>query len=108
MKSKTCGECKHHKNNRCMLPCFTINHPAENSACHRFELKEPITNGDRIRQMSNKELAEISIYGDRMLDGKIIYRSLFVVDDFFLTKNYAVSAVEAWLNAPAEIEESEG
>lgn len=57
-ENKTCGECRYHKNNRCMLPCHTINHPAENSACHRFEAKTPLTKGDVIRQMSNEELAK--------------------------------------------------
>ena len=49
MANKSCGECRYHKNNRGMLPCYTINHPAENSACHRFEVKTPPTNGDVIR-----------------------------------------------------------
>lgn len=51
--NKTCGECRYHKKNRCMLPCYTINHSAENSACHHFEVKTPTTHGDRIRQKNN-------------------------------------------------------
>lgn len=59
MKNKTCGECRYHKNNRCMLPCYAMNHWAENPACHHFEEKTPPTNGDKIRQMSDEELAEL-------------------------------------------------
>lgn len=56
MKNKTCGECRYYQKNRCMLPCYAMNHWAENPACHHFEEKTPSTNGDKIRQMSDDEL----------------------------------------------------
>jgi hypothetical protein len=40
-----------------MLPCYAINNWAEDPACHHFEEKTPPTNGDKIRQMSDEELA---------------------------------------------------
>lgn len=94
--NNTCGECRYHKNNRCMLPCHTINHPAENSACHRFEVKTPLTNGDVIRQMSNEELAAIFLNKGKFPP---------ICDD--VPKTQCISCRKcwiAWLNAPAESE----
>lgn len=105
MTNKTCGECRYHKNNRCMLPCHTINHPAENSACHRFEVKTPPTNGDVIRQGSNKALVIFKAQWDCNTCAYHIPKG---------DNNWArckrpkdktcIDGMLAWLNAPAESE----
>ena len=98
MANKTCGECRYHKNNRCMLPCYTINHPAENSACHHFEVKTPpMTNGDVIRQGGNPDFAEYFVY-----ETGTVFASTLIVDKTFDTYEEAVKATEDYLNAPAE------
>jgi hypothetical protein len=86
-----------------MLPCYTIIHLAENSACHHFEVKTPPTNGDVIRQMSNEELVAFFITRD----------ASYCVPDACLEDCEASKDCEdhwlRWLNAPAEIKaESEG
>lgn len=97
MANKTCGECRYHKNNRCMLPCYTISHPAEYSACHHFEVKTPPTNGDVIRQMSNDELA--GVIECPHFEGMCIHR-----DDEYPCK----CCKRAWLNAPADCVKQNG
>lgn len=98
MNNKTCGECKYHKNNRCMLPCFTINHSAENSACHHFEVKAPPTNGDKIRQGGNRALKDVIL-------GNCCYYCAFKTENDCcnrLNSKDCADGIEAWLNAPAE------
>lgn len=56
MNNKTCGECKHFSysdEGRCMDDEWTFR---DSDACEKFKPKV-VTNGDRIRQMSNDELA---------------------------------------------------
>lgn len=105
--SNVCEECRYHKNNRCMLPCYTINHPAENSACHRFEVKTPPTNGDVIRQGGDYALAHfksehrcnVCAYAApidtapacRRPEGKVCFDGML-----------------AWLNAPADCVKQNG
>lgn len=55
-KKKTCGQCKYHRFERCSLPPNGIIILSETEACRHFQQK---TNGDKIRQMSNRELAEL-------------------------------------------------
>ena len=112
MSDKTCGECRfllpehdghgrgkcYFNNNRYLPSCGACKAFVE-----RYSGNRP-TNGDVIRQCSNRELAEISVYEDTMSEGEIIYRSTLIVDKFFLTKNCAVAVVVAWLNAPVESE----
>lgn len=98
MENKTCGECRYYKNNRCMLPCYTINHPAENAACHRFEAKPQPTNGDKIWEGSDKKL--------------VIYKKQWGCDICAYYKagckrpkdKMCIDGMLAWLNAPAESE----
>ena len=58
MKNKTCGECKYHIGTRCNLPKETFIVMPEIEACRHFTQKPKMTNGDKIRQMSDEELAE--------------------------------------------------
>jgi hypothetical protein len=88
-----------------MLPCHTINHPAENSACHRFEVKIPPTNGDVIRQMSNKELAKLFILKVMICNGCSEKGALQIKDNpsgANIFDEVCAKNTEAWLNAPAE------
>lgn len=60
MKNKTCGECKHL--NKELAFCRACGakwlNETDGANCEYFEQKQPPTNGDKIRQMSNKELAK--------------------------------------------------
>lgn len=99
LSNKTCGECKHfydYKNRR--APCVWST-PSD-CACYDFELKV-ITNGDKIRQMSNEDLAER--FG------------IHAMCDFCLAETADCQHGQAnikyckinwlnWLNAPAESE----
>ena len=57
MNNKTCGECKHYiAMSRCTLYRQFVH---DDDCCGDYAPKpQPITNGDRIRQMSNEELAQ--------------------------------------------------
>ena len=56
MKNKTCGECKHCTNKKIIATCKHIGIVTSDiPACSKFE-PQVITNGDRIRQGSDKEL----------------------------------------------------
>jgi hypothetical protein len=86
MSNKTCRECKHCTNKKIIATCKHIGIVTDDiPVCSKFELKA-VTNGDRIRQMSNEELAE------------------FLVDaaDDIVNNNRSKDDVLAWLNAPAE------
>lgn len=58
-KRNTCGECKHYvsESKRCNMRKIFYNIQPTDTGCCCFEVKTPPTNGDRIRQMSNEELA---------------------------------------------------
>ena len=98
MANKTCGECNYHKGNKCPLPCHTINHPAENSACSYFEQKQQPTNGDKIRKMSNVELADF-------VNNRCKY--CYIKEVYECDGKSCFYGVLAWLNAPAESEEED-
>ena len=105
MKNKTCGECQwydyHH-----LLCVVGGDVESTDCACDNF-IGIKLTNGDKIRQCNNRELAEMSIHEVMTPSGEVIYRSTLIDNKFFFTKNCAVSVVEAWLNSPAESKESE-
>lgn len=96
MKKKTCGECKHFEVDDVAATCEKKRWICDDDApaCKRFEPKV-VTNGDKIRQMSNEELAKIlrmckscAYYGECLTDpnknGQCYYGRL------------------EWLNAPAK------
>ena len=62
MKNKTCGECKHFVVSNYLDVCTVVceNYKTDSFACDYFEPKV-ISNGDRIRQMSDEELAKIFV-----------------------------------------------
>ena len=84
--TKTCGECRYYKNNRCMLPCYAMNHWADNPACHHFEEKTPPTVFDKITE-SVETLAEVSVC---KLDNGVYYSHL--IGSFYSTKEKAIAA----------------
>jgi hypothetical protein len=86
MANKTCGECKNLTNRKTIGFCQKMKYalcPAELPSCANFEQKV-ISNGDVIRQMSNKKLATCI----EELAFRFSHRREFV----------------AWLNAPTESE----
>lgn len=74
LSNRTCGECKHYLSK--MFHCQKYDVMAENhQTCDVFEPK-PITNGDRIRAMSDEELAKLFVYFKRRTTGEDIYGSI--------------------------------
>jgi hypothetical protein len=69
MKNRTCGECKHYYDN-----CGTISPNIIADYCEDF-VSRTMTNGDRIRSMSDEELAEL-------INRHWCYCCGYVVDDF--------------------------
>lgn len=62
MKNKTCGECKHYGTpHNCVCIFAQPDYNAVDKGCKDFE-RRIITNGDRIREMSNEELARLFAY----------------------------------------------
>lgn len=62
MNNKTCGECKYFKSTDCSSVCtWYCCENSEEETCCNFELPKKLTNGDRIRSMSDEELAMLMI-----------------------------------------------
>lgn len=93
MKNKTCGECKKH-NTDCIIVHFA-------PACDFFEPKV-ITNGDRIRSMSNEELAEFFALAF-MCDGCPL-KDVECIGDGETARTYAhcYDKLISYINAPAD------
>lgn len=93
MEDKTCGECQwydyHH-----LLCVVGGDVSSADCACDSF-IPVKLTNGDRVRQMSNKELAEII----NNVDCKICpaYMTCFNGEN-----KTCFDGMLAWLNAPAD------
>ena len=95
MKNKTCGECKHYIAE--MFHCQKNDVMAEGfNTCEDFE-PEVITNGDKIRQMSNEELA--GVIECPHFEGMCMHR-----DDEYPCK----CCKRDWLNAPADCVKQNG
>ena len=71
--SKTCGECKHHIK-KCHCEKFSC-YAGESDFCDEFEPAKKPTNGDKIRAMSNADLAEMLVYPVKPMNvsGNIYY-----------------------------------
>lgn len=103
MKNKTCKECKHFEVDTVSAVCEKKRWICDDDApaCNRFEQKPKMTNGDKIRQMSNEELAEkLVFYSDsfnkpaKLVNGSIVicnWKSL-ITGKFYWTKNEALAA----------------
>lgn len=111
-KTKTCKECKyrysyHHDedcNGRCKLyPMYRI--PSDKCACSKFESIPPPTVGDKIRQMSNTDLAEMLVYPVKPINinGHIYHEftSCLLLGKSYFMREQAVAITEKRLNAPA-------
>lgn len=86
--SKTCKECKHYLAK--MFHCQKSDVMAEpHNTCEDFEL-QTITNGDKIRQMRNEQLA-------KLIDNSCKARAKDVEE----CDAECVNGILAWLNAPA-------
>lgn len=96
MSNKTCGECRKHNTD-----CFIA---PQAKACIYFESKI-VTNGDRIRQMSNDELMKFKerawcFYCAYHVDGG----GRFMENCNKPAAKTCADGNKEWLNAPAEIE----
>lgn len=98
MEGFVCGDCKHFDRDLCSC---SVKHSVFTrewrDACNLFEECSKMTNGDKIRQMSNEELAEYFIY-----ESGAMFASTLIVDKTFDTFNEAIEATMEYLNAPAE------
>ena len=92
MKNKTCGECRYHKNMRCNLPPKTFIIVPETESCRHFTQKPKMTNGDKIRQMSDEELAMIFVC---KMDGGVFYSHF--TGGFYVSQEKAIAATLAEL-----------
>lgn len=82
----------------------------DSDACDKFQSKV-VTNGDKIRQMSNEELAKLIVPKVIFCDGcpvkcaeKDIPQSKVNPFGADVIEDVCTKRVEAWLNAPAESE----
>ena len=110
MNNKTCGECWwfFRETGSCMNE-FKPKHCSSTHSCGSFQpRKEVITNGDKIRQMSNEEIAEMLVYPTKPMNinGNIYYEftSCFLLGKSYPMREQAVFLTERWINAPAESE----
>lgn len=107
-KGKTCGECRHFVVSEDHGGCCTFICDAmcdDDRACYKFQ---KLTNGDRVRQMSNAELAELIVPKVMFCDGCPVKceekdipqhrENPFGAD---VAEDVCKKRVEAWLNAPA-------
>ena len=107
--SKTCGKCHNYKNGKCYfnntLVCAESIHP-----CWYFK-KKP-TNGDKIRAMSNADLAEMLVYPVKPMNvnGNIYYEftSCLLFGKSYPMREQAVLLTERRLNAPADCVKQNG
>ena len=114
MKNKTCGECKHFVQSEYLDVCTVFSEvykpDSSGEKCDYFGPKIT-TNGDRIRQMSNEELAKLIVPKVIFCNGcpvkcaekdiPQIKSNPFGAD---VVEDVCTKRVEAWLNAPAESE----
>ena len=108
MKSKTCGECRFFVTNPGHGGCCTFICDAmcdDDRACDSFE---KLTNGDRIRQMSNDELMKFKemawcFYCAYHVDGG----GRFTENCNKPAGKTCADGNKEWLNAPAESEVSD-
>lgn len=99
MENKTCGECRFYakETEHCKLKgiCWKF---ATDTPCSGFAPRKTITNGDVIRQFSNKQLAElIENCGDECGGHMCKY-----CDSDNCSGQSCADGIEAWLNTPAE------
>lgn len=115
MENKTCGDCRFLESAKKIGVCDKMNFclcPSELPSCSKFEQKV-VTNGDRIRQGGNRELAEI--FDDFYNGNKCKYCINYISGNCKFDDKHAeydeggwvededcISGIEAWLNAPAD------
>lgn len=89
MKNRTCGKCKHYLAK--MFHCQKHDVMAESyQTCEDFEPKHKPTNGDRIRSMSDEELAKLFVYFKRRTTDKDVYGSILFKQIPFEGKQRAI------------------
>lgn len=119
MSNKTCGECKHrysyHYDEDCdgrcrVFPMYRVS--SDKRACSKFEPIPPPTYGDRVRQMSDADLAEMLVYPVKPMNvnGSIHYEftSCLLLGKSYPVREQAVFLTERRLNAPADCEVEDG
>ena len=111
--NKTCGACLYYYAPFCDYHAMKV--ASTRKSCNLFDPKEKLpTNGDRIRQMSNAELAKLIVPKVMFCDGcpvrceekdiPQIKDNPFGAD---VIEDVCTKRLEAWLNSPAESEVEE-
>ena len=112
-KKKTCGECIFYHGIRDDAGICALTDKFEQTCdfvycCKSFHPAPPITKGDKIKQMSNSKLAEISVYEHKHYskEGReyIWFSSIFAKHINCAEREDAVTIALMKLNAPAESE----
>ena len=97
MENKTCGECQWYDYHHLLCVVGGDVKPVD-CACDSF-IPIKRTNGDVIRQGSNRDFSEYFVYKTGT-----VFASTLIVDKTFDTYDKAVDATMKYLNAPAESE----
>jgi hypothetical protein len=100
MNDKTCNDCAKCKSKKVIAVCEHKGITAgEVPACSNFESAK-VTNGDKIRQMSNRELVDFirEVTDDRICDYCVNRNKIC---EFRRGEDICTKGMIAWLNAPA-------
>ena len=111
MKQKTCGDCIFYHGIYDDCGVCTLCETDETFdktcdfvySCEKFQPNRPTTNGDRIRQMSDAELAEKFVFdcGDKDGDGYRVWYSS-ITEMYYFDEPEAIAATVARLKEVAE------
>lgn len=110
MENKTCGECRFFESKEFICCSSGDEVAAHFNACYNFEPmpEQRPTTGDKIRQMSNTDLAEMLVYPVKPMNvnGTTHYEftSCLLLGKSYPMREQAVFLTERRLNAPAERE----
>lgn len=98
MKSKTCGECREYVSATSSCRYLETRATSGDDACEFFAV---LTNGDRIRQMNDDELAEFihEVNHEKFICDYCIDCGKFCL--FHHGNDACTKGMIAWLNAPA-------
>jgi hypothetical protein len=105
MSNKTCGDCIFYHPVYTDNGICTLTEEFEKTCdfvycCKSYHPKNPLTNGDVIRQMSNEELA---VFFEKGMCHRCIYHG-----EYSCNPSFCKIGIKAWLNAPADCVKQNG
>jgi hypothetical protein len=104
MENKTCGNCKRYRplDKSCNIHLSVRDIEKNDKCCRFFDALPKITNGDKFRQMSNADLAELLVYETTDYDGFLWYTSNILGGTQYEIRPDAVEATLKKLNEVAD------